>query len=132
MAKKNLIVDTSILVRFLTRDVESLYLESVEWFLKAEKGEIELSITSIVVAETCYVLQSFYKRDRVYIAEKMEVLISQKWIAIKNRVILLKCLAHYKAGMHFVDAYLGALSENSGAEILTFDKKLKKKSNVER
>lgn len=126
MAKKNLIVDTSVLVRFLARDVESMYLKSVEWFLKAEKGEVKLSIMSIVVAETCYVMQSFYKKDRVDIAEKMEVLISQKWLSVKNRDVLFKCLSLYKIGVHFVDAYLCALSEKSGAEILTFDNKPKK------
>ena len=126
MVKRNLIIDTSVLVRFLTRDIEAMYQESVGWFLKAEKGEVRLSLPSIVVAETCFVMESFYKKDKIDIAEKIEVLISQKWISVKSRNVLLRCLNLYKVGVHFVDAYLCALSEKSGNEILTFDSKLKK------
>lgn len=125
MAKKVMLVDTNIIVRYLIHDNEKMYAESVEWFSRGEKGEFKLSIPALVIAEACFVLESFYKRSKKDVGEAMEVLISQKWLDIKNRETLLDCMAKYKNGIHFVDAYLQALSRSAGADILTFDKKIK-------
>lgn len=121
-------LDTNVLVRFLTGDMPVQAQQAVTWFLEAEKGKRDIAVSSLIVAETCFVLESFYKKSRLEIAEALSVFLSQRFLQVEQREVLLDALDDYKQGRHFVDSYLLALSRNFSGQILTFDKKLKKLS----
>lgn len=120
-------VDTNILVRMLIGDVKDQKVKAITIFEQAEKGKRKLSIKSVVLAETCFVLESFYKKNREVIAGALKILLSQKWLIIEERKIMQNTWKWYLKGFHFVDSYLLASTEINGEKILSFDKKLMNK-----
>ena len=65
-------VDTNILVRHLTGDPPDMAAQATAYLGSSS----ELLLTDLVVAETMYVLESFYKAPREVIAEAMRSLIA--------------------------------------------------------
>lgn len=120
------LLDTNIILRYLVGDSEILHKKAVSIFKKAEAGELKLLIKVVVVAESCFVLESFYKKSLEEIASSMEVLLSQKWIQIEDRKGLLGMWTNYRNRLHFVDSYLLSSAKVNKYKILTFDKELEK------
>ena len=115
-----------MLVRSFVGDHKKHLNQSITWFKEAEMGERSLRIVPTVVAETCYVLESNYKLSRSKIADSFQMLLSQKWIQVIERDVLLRVWPVYISGFHFVDSYLYMYSKVHKTTILTFDKKLQK------
>ena len=125
------LLDTNALVRYLVRDEENQYQQVVDWLKDAEGGKIKIIIPTIVVAETCFVLESFYKKQRDEISDSMVVFLSQRWMTVPDRDILLSLWDNFKNGLHFVDSFLLSWAEQKNYKLLTFDKKLQKKTEPE-
>ncbi|PIY80409.1 MAG: hypothetical protein COY80_02925 [Candidatus Pacebacteria bacterium CG_4_10_14_0_8_um_filter_42_14] len=121
------VVDTNVLLRFLVGDNSQQQKIAHTWFQEAESGKRQLIIKPLVIAETTFVLESFYKQSREKIADSLETLLAQKWLVVEERTVMNKLWYWYKNGLHFVDSYLLAWSKNNKAELLTFDKELIKK-----
>lgn len=117
------LLDTNVILRFLIKDNPTQLKQAMNWFKKAESGAITIIIEPIVVAETCFVLESFYKNSRAQIADTMEVFLSQRWLKVNQREILISIWKWYLQGFHFVDSYLIAYSNIQKAKLLSFDKK---------
>ncbi len=124
---KTYILDTNILIRFIVGDNILHQQQAQRWFQEASRGAIEIIITPTIIAEATFVLQSFYKHSRDVISDAMEVFLSQRWLAVHEREILLDLWQHYREGLHFVDSYLLARAQSEKIDILSFDKKLKKR-----
>ncbi len=125
------LLDTNVLVRFLVGDVPEQYNLAKEWFALAESGQREILISSLVIAESIYVLRRVYKKTHMEVSEVMQGVISQRWPKVDEREMLRLALKVYGRGIHFVDGYLLATGQTLGFKILTFDKKLKKQSESE-
>ena len=124
--KINSCLDTNALVRFFTDDNQEQQKQVIEWFREAQKGRRIIVIEPIVIAETSFVLESFYKEKRVNIVDKLETFLGQRWLKIKSRRTLISMLEFYKKGFHFVDSFLLASAKLNNWQILSFDKKLLK------
>lgn len=122
------LIDTNIILRFIVGDNEKQKIEARKIFQDAEKGKITLLLKTVVVAEVCYVLESFYKKDKDEIASSMEVFLSQKWLKVEDRQALLAMWPWYKESLHFVDSYLIACSKLNKYKLVTFDMVLEKNS----
>ena len=125
---KTIIPDTNLIVRLIVGDVKSQQDKVIEVFKKAEKGSIRILILPIIIAETCFVLKTFYKRNDIEIADVMEGLLSPPWLEIEHRDALRGMWGWFREGMHFVDSYLLALERHEDYTVVTFDKKILKKS----
>ena len=128
--KKSLpILDTNILVRFLVEDVVTQVELIEELFKNADKDS--LVIPDLVFAETVWVLQSFYKKEKTEVIEKMKILAEDEKFKL-NRKLIKETLDIYSLeNISFVDAYLCALvlvKENEF--IYSFDQRLKKIAGV--
>lgn len=123
---KEQLVDTNVLIRFFVGDDKSQQEQASNWFSQAQKGRKKLAIKPLVVAETCFVLESFYKKQRKEIADVFEVFLAQSWLRVEERNVLLSLWAWYKKGFHFVDSYLLSWAKNNNSSIISFDKKLTK------
>lgn len=121
---KTYILDTNVLLRFLVGDNKLQQIKAIEWFRQAEKGEIKIIVVALVVAEACFVLESFYKQNRSDIISSMEVFISQRWLRVENRDVIKHTWFYYQNNLHFVDSYLLAWQKISQDGILTFDQKV--------
>lgn len=122
------IVDTNVLLRFLVGDEPRQQAQARQWFKEAESGKRMLVVVPLVVAESCFVLETFYKKPRQEIASAFEVLLSQRWLAVEDRDVLLGLWSHYCQGLHFVDSFLLAKARVRKGRVLTFDVKLGKKN----
>lgn len=125
------IVDTNIILRLLVGDDKELQTKAVSYFKEAESGKRKLVIIPLVVAEVCFVLESFYKKTREDIVDKLQVFLAARWLSVEERNSLLNTLPFYKKGFHFVDSFLISWVKNNGGSLLTFDKKLSKEVQLE-
>lgn len=123
---KEEIVDTNVLIRFFVGDNKLQQKQARNWFSQAQKGKRKLIIKVLIVAEVCFVLESFYKKKRDDITDAFEVFLAQSWLAVEDRNVLLSLWGWYKNGFHFVDSYLLSWAKNNNSSIVSFDKKLTK------
>lgn len=120
----NKIVDTNIILRYLVGDQLELQKQAITIFQKAEHDKFKLIIKPLVIAECCFVLESFYHKSRLEITNTFKVFLAQRWLIVEDRDIMLNLWKWYVQNLHFVDSYLLSWSEANTGEIISFDKKL--------
>ncbi len=123
-------VDTNILVRHLTGDPPEMAARATA-FLTAGQ---ELLLTDLVVAETVYVLESFYEAPRVQVAESMRSLLAFRSMVTVDPALLLRTLEVYEVDrLDFAEAYLVACAEATGVNaVASFDKSIDRVTTVQR
>jgi len=123
MLKKNLaVIDTSVIIRFLTEDNEELFQKSIEIIEKIEQGDIRAFIPEGVLAECIFVLEKVYKVSRDEIVDKLTQILLLKGMVKKNRTLYLKALELYRTKkISFIDCLLCSY-KNNGFDVLSFDK----------
>lgn len=123
-------IDTSIIVRHLTGDPADMAARATT-FLESASG---LLLTDLVLAETVYVLESFYKVPHAKVAEAMRSLIAFKAVITVDPALLLRALEVYEVDrLDFAEAYLVASAESSGVNtIVSYDKSIDRIRTVER
>jgi predicted nucleic-acid-binding protein len=123
-------VDTNILVRHLTGDPPAM-ADRATAFLASEP---ELYLADLVVAETVYVLESFYKTPREQVAEAMRSLTAMRSMLTVDPALLLRAIEVYEIDrLDFAEAYLVASAEASGVEtIASFDRSIDRVGTVRR
>jgi predicted nucleic-acid-binding protein len=120
-------IDTNILVRFLQNDHSELSLQSLDILSKAESGEYQIYLDSVIVAEVVWVMSSVYHQHREIIAEKLTRIISSVWIVSPHKQQLLKALDLFKSTkFSFVDCWLATVCKAKKIKLSTFDSKLNK------
>src|SRR3989339_1667728 len=124
----NELLDTNVILRYLVGDNEEQQQKATAIFKEAEQGKRKIFLKVVVVAETCFVLESFYKKTKDEIASAMDVFLSQKWLKVEERPSLLSMWDLFRQNLHFVDCYLLALSKTNKFKIITFDKDLNRKT----
>ena len=123
-------VDTNVLVRHLTGDPRAM-AERATAFLASEP---ELYLADLVVAETVYVLESFYKAPRDQVATAMRSLIALRSMIKVDTALLLRAVEVYEVDrLDFAEAYLVACAESTGiGRIASFDRTIDRVQTVER
>lgn len=124
-----MIVDTDVLIRYLTDDDLSK-AKRFENYLQSGK---KLTLTDVTFAETYWTLNSFYKFPRKQIIAVLGALIEHKSISSNKKILsqLLDILK--KHTLSFIDAYTVAYSlEEDEGKILSYDKGFDKLKAVHR
>ena len=128
---KLLCIDTNILIRFLRADHPELSQKAKEIFLKAQKGEIEIYLDEIIIAETIWLLSSFYKLKKELIVSQLQELVSQGWVINPRKKIILDSLSLFSVNnLAYIDCWVACVSKSIPVELETFDNKLKKINKV--
>jgi predicted nucleic acid-binding protein len=118
-----LLLDTNVIVRFLTGDHPAHSPRSRSLFALAAAGDVTLVVTDLALAETVWVLQSFYKLDRGAIAAALKDLIESTGIEVENKAVLLSALRNFaQTDVNFVDAYDAAIAAAESIAIASFDR----------
>lgn len=121
------IIDTNVLVRFLTKDHSSLSLRAKKIFEMAQSGKTKIYLDEVVLAETVWVLLSRYHYPKGEICQYLINILSNSWIANPRKVVLLQALTLYsEKNLSFVDCWLHSLANETGYPLATFDQRLKK------
>jgi predicted nucleic-acid-binding protein len=123
-------VDTNILVRHLTGSPPAMARRATA-FLASQP---ELYLADLIVAETVYVLESFYKAPRDQVAEAMRSLIAMRSMITVDPALLLRAIEVYEVDrLDFAEAYLVASAESTGiGSIASFDKAIDRVTTVTR
>lgn len=113
-------VDTNILIRHLTGDPPKQARQATAFLAAAD----ELLLADLIVAETVYVLESFYEVPRGRVAELVRAVLAFPPVTVVDEPLLLRALEVYEVDrLDFAEAYLLACAEVSGVgAVASFDR----------
>ena len=127
------LVDTNVLLRFLTGEPVAQALAVKKLFARAATGELVLEVTPVIVAETLYTLVSYNEVGRKDAVEKIEALLRQPGFKIRESSEVFSALVRLKnTNVGFADAYLAASGAGQGMTIASFDRDFDKFKDVKR
>jgi predicted nucleic acid-binding protein len=123
-------IDTNIIVRHLTGDPPAM-AERATRFLASQR---DLLLTDLILAETVYVLESFYEAPRNQVAEAIRSMIAFESIVCVDPAMLLRAIEVYETDLlDFAEAYLVASAESTQVgRIASFDQAIDRVQTVER
>lgn len=125
------LVDTNLIVRYLTQDHEKHAKAAERLFDRCERGEVTLVVLPVVLAECVFVLESFYKQAREDISRALTALITSAGVEITPTALYVDALKRYeRSKLHFVDCVLAAHSAAEGMAVATFDRAFRKFPDV--
>lgn len=125
---KRYLVDTNLVVRFLTGEPEGQAARVKDLFAANESGDIRLKLVPLVVAEVVFVLSGkIYGYDRSEIASALIPFVQSPSLDVEDRDELLLALELYRDHtIDFVDACLAATARIAGDGVASFDGDFKK------
>jgi len=124
---KPLLLDTNILLRFITGEPAGQARETADLVAAAEAGKVRLAVLPMVLAEAVFVLTGFYEHPRPKVAEVLAHLISSPGFHCEESERMLDALRLFGAGkLDFVDCYLAAVSIREQRSLVSFDRDLAK------
>ena len=127
MSGTRYLVDTNILLRFLSGQPAAQAAAARKLFSRAAAGEIELDVSPVIVAETFYTLTSFYGVERKVAADKISVLLQQHGVKLRDSAQVLSALERLQTvNVGFADAFLAAGAQEDGVEVVSFDRDFEK------
>ncbi len=119
--------DTNVLIRYLTRDNEPLYVRAKEFFDTVKEGATQAVILESVIAECIYVLTKIYKVPGKEAADSLIALLRYKGIENPDREKLICALTLFsERNIDIVDCILCVKASEPGASLFTFDEELNK------
>jgi predicted nucleic-acid-binding protein len=123
-------LDTNVVVRHLTGDPPDMAKRATAFLREAS----ELFLADLVVAETIYVLESFYEVAREQIATTIRSLLALDSISVMDRDVLLRAVEVYEVDrLDFAEAYLVACAESTGiGRVASFDRSIDRVSTIDR
>lgn len=120
---KSAIVDTNVILRYLTKDIPEQADRVAERFVEAQKGTLRLIILHIAVVEIVFHMTHWYKFTRADAAERVKLLLSFPWLEVDHKDYVLRALTLYsKTSFDFVDILGWSLAQAYESSVLSFDK----------
>ena len=116
------LIDANAVLRLLLSDNKAMENE-----VKAMLKQKQVLIRNEVMAEVVYVLTRVYKVERKEICLCLVDLLKVKNVRVESKDLMLFAIKAFDTlNIDFVDCLLYACHSVNGAEVFTFDKKLKK------
>ena len=126
-------LDSNILLRFFTGEPAAMFTAASALIQSAERGEVELELSPLVLAETAFTLESFFKRPRTQVAGSLLEFVKRLGVRLAEKDRLLDALERVQnTGVHLVDAYLAAVAAETRQPVASFDHDLDKFPDVQR
>lgn len=127
---KRSLPDTNVLIRYLTRDVEALYVRAKDFFDKVKEGSARAVILESVIAECIYVLTKIYKVPKSRAAESLIDILHYKGIANNDQKELIRALTLFsEQSIDIVDCILCVKAAGPNTSLFSFDSDLNKMSD---
>jgi predicted nucleic acid-binding protein len=120
-------VDANVLLRFLTGEPEEMAARSERLLQRAKSGEVLLRVHPVVVAETVWVLQSFYGHSRKDIAGALVPLLTEHGLKVEGSRVLVSTLESMaENNVDFADALLAESARAHEEGVASFDEDFRK------
>lgn len=127
-------VDANVIVRLITNDPSDMADSAARVFEQVDQGDLELVIDGVVLAETVWVLSSFYGFTAREIAPALATLLSNDGMISQEKTELLQALALYdRKNIDFVDALVAVRMLKHGIQdVYSFDKHFDRLQSINR
>jgi len=126
-------LDSNVLVRFFTGNPPDLFSAATALIQRAGTGEVILELCPLVLAETAFTLESFYRHPRKKVAATLADFVRRSGVRLAERERMLDTLDRVqRSGVHLVDAYLAASASETKIPVASFDADLDKFKDIER
>ena len=113
------LLDTNVLIRFLTSDKTEKFRGVYALFESLEQGDLRVELKLIVLFQVVFVLKSFYSVPREDIAAGMLGILEYKGIIVKEKKIVRRTIELWRdSKLDIVDCYLVACLEGDRQNIL--------------
>ena len=113
------LLDTNVLIRFLTSDKTQKFRGVYALFESIEQGDLRVELKLIVLFQIVFVLKSFYSVPREEIATGMLGILEYKGIIVKEKRIVRRTIELWHDNkLDIVDCYLIACLEGDRQNIL--------------
>jgi predicted nucleic acid-binding protein len=128
-------LDTSILVRTITRDIPHLAEQAERLVQAIAAGERTVHLSDTVVFETVHVLVTQYDDDRAWVRDSLLPILHLTGMVLPNKGLYAEVFDRWarEPSLSFADSYHLSLAKHLGlTEIISFDRKLTKEPAVRR
>ena len=106
--------DSNVLLRIITGDPPKMAQEVRELTQKVDHNQVVLKIPAIVIAECCWVLESFYGYNPPDITQALTNIIHAKGMDVEEKPLVLEALRDYaQQHVDYIDAYIAAKARAS-------------------
>jgi len=130
---KPIILDTNIIIRFVTSDDKEKQEKAEALFEQIEKREITAFIPDVIFAEIVFVLVSkkLYKLPKKTIQAILTPIINLPYIKFNRKKSIKRALELFvKYDLDFEDALITAYAEKGKNEIFSFDRDFEKITTI--
>lgn len=132
-ARPAYLLDTNILLCFLTNDHPSHSAAAKKLFADAGAGKVSLRIPFIAITETVFTLQSYYGIDRADIGRELIKLLTAPGVALTCPAWVLEAVEDLQVrNVSFGDACLAAEATADRIAVVSFDRGLDRFPGVKR
>jgi predicted nucleic acid-binding protein len=123
-------VDTNVMIRHLTGDPPRQAARATRFLAEAD----DLLLTDLIVAETVYVLESFYEVGLACVAELMRAIIAFDAVRVVDQELLLRAVEVCEIDrLDFAEASLVARAERPGVDtVACFDRSIDRVTTIRR
>lgn len=120
-------VDANVLLRFLTKTPIDMAERAKTLLQRGEAGDLKLLLHSVSIAETVWVLQSYYRYGRDRIDEELRALLATGALTlIESQVIEAALRTMARQNVDFADALLAEHARARGQAVASFDSDFKR------
>lgn len=120
-------IDANVFLRFLTDEPEDMSERAARFLERAQRREVALKVHAIVVAETVWVLQSFYGYSRAEISWALIPLLEEHGLQVEEgRAVIQALTSMAAANIDFADALLAERARMRGEGVASFDRDFEK------
>ena len=124
---KKIVIDTNGYLRLLLNDIPEQADQIEELLKQAKKDEIQVILPQIIIFEMLFILEKYYYLSKEDALNKVESLVSIGYVDVELKEIFLESISLYRDNsVSFVDCFISTSAQKCGAELFTFDKKLKR------
>ncbi|HVT16427.1 MAG TPA: PIN domain-containing protein [Thermoanaerobaculia bacterium] len=125
---KKIILDTNVVVSFLTDRNQEQQEQAGRLFAAAADGEVALVVPQAVITELVYVLRNFYGREAREVAATIDDLLALPGVTVVDEVAWPLVLDLWPEKIpEFADALLAAIARHGRYDaVATFDLKLRR------
>ena len=112
-------MDTNVFLDLIVENCGKRFEESKDFLDRARKGHFKIVTSNLVLAEVVWVLQSFYKMDRVDIAKAVRSLLNIAGLKFLNKDDWKSALTHFvNKKVKYIDAVIASIEGVSDHKVI--------------
>lgn len=128
------LLDTNVILRYLTEDDARKAVRCQELFGRLEKGQEVMCLSTLAVAEVIWVLLAKYRHPKAFIVEAVRRILNTPHLLVEGKELLLLALEIFEQNsFDFIDAYHVALMQARGlSQLYSYDTDFDRLPDIQR